>query len=144
MSTYLLNANVLLAVLDPAHTQHESAFSWFDSVGRMSFATCPIVENGVVRIASSAAYPNRPGNAELVRSILAHPCAARGHTFWSDDLSIRAISTASEQLSSNRVTDFYLLALALGHGGRLVTFDQKIPAAALPGGRDAMLLLLPT
>jgi predicted nucleic acid-binding protein len=41
-----------------------------------------------------------------------------------------------------QVTDAYLLALAVAHGGRLVTFDRTIALAAVVGARAANLLVL--
>jgi len=50
MTTYLLDVNVLIALIDPAHVQHDAAHAWFASTGQHSWATCPLTENGVLRI----------------------------------------------------------------------------------------------
>ena len=42
---YLLDVNVLIALVDPAHVQHEAAHAWFASVGHRSWATCAITQN---------------------------------------------------------------------------------------------------
>jgi predicted nucleic acid-binding protein len=54
MTTYLLDVNLLLALTDPMHIHHESAYRWFAGKGQKAWATCPLTENGFVRIAS---YP---------------------------------------------------------------------------------------
>ena len=88
---HLLDVNVVLAIIDPAHEHHEAAFSWFGRIGRAEFATCPIVENGVLRIASSAAYPNRPGDVDVVCQVLSGLCSLPGHAFWGDTISLRTV-----------------------------------------------------
>ncbi|MCP3728367.1 hypothetical protein M3I53_35550 [Paraburkholderia sp. CNPSo 3272] len=55
---YLPDINVLIALLDAGHVQHEAAHKWFGRVGHSAWATCPLTENGVVRIIGSPRYPN--------------------------------------------------------------------------------------
>ena len=128
---HLLDVNVVLAIVDPAHEHHVAALSWFEAIGRSGFATCPIVENGVLRIASSAAYPNRPGDVDTVRRVLDGICELPGHVFWPDSISLRVVLPPVTQLSSRQVTDVYLVALAAANRGRFATFDRRIPLAAL-------------
>ena len=47
-----------------------------------------------------------------------------------------------DRLSSRQVTDAYLLALAVAHGGRLVTLDQRIPVAAVSNAEAKHLVVL--
>ena len=124
---FLLDVNVVLAIIDPAHEHHRAAYEWFAQEGRQGFATCPIVENGVLRIASSAAYPNRPGDVDTVRSVLQHLCSLPGHTFWADSISLLTMLPPITGLSSRQVTDGYLVALAARFRGRLTTFDRSVP-----------------
>jgi uncharacterized protein len=49
---YLLDINVLISLTDPMHVHHELAHQWFAEIGRRSWATCPITENGFIRITS--------------------------------------------------------------------------------------------
>jgi predicted nucleic acid-binding protein len=63
----------------------------------------------------------------------------------ADDLSLVGcgdVDTA-KILTSAQVTDTYLLALAKAHGGQLASFDRKLLAAAVKGGKYA-LHLIPT
>lgn len=55
---YLLDINVLIALLDAGHVQHEAAHQWLGRVGHSAWATCPLAENGVVRIVGSSRDPN--------------------------------------------------------------------------------------
>jgi predicted nucleic acid-binding protein len=88
MTTYLLDVNVLIALSDPMHLHHDAAHRWFGSHGKESWATCPITENGFVRIASHPSYPNRPGDTPVVLSLLRQMCAVEGHHFWPDGITI--------------------------------------------------------
>ena len=67
---YLLDVNVLIALADPAHVQHEAAHGWFGSGGAASFATCPLTENGLLRIVGNHRYPNSPGTPAAAAGIL--------------------------------------------------------------------------
>ena len=138
---YLLDVNVLLALFDPAHEHHRAAHKWYG--GERQWASCPLTENAVVRIASSPAYPASPGKPATIVSMLARFQSASNHVFWPDHLSLTAtnIFTGLPSLGSKQVTDVYLLGLALANGGRLATFDRSIPAAAVHGGPAALELI---
>jgi toxin-antitoxin system PIN domain toxin len=138
VTVHLLDVNVLLALADPLHVHHEAAHSWFASRGRRRWATCPVTENGFVRIASHPSYPNRPGEASVALDLLRGMCATDGHSFWSDSISLRDTSSSDTSLTHGRVTDVYLLALAVSNRGRLATLDQHIPAGVIPGGPAAI------
>lgn len=137
---YLLDVNVLIALIDPAHIAHDAAHRWFVAHGQVAWATCPITENGVIRIVSHPGYPNTPGSPALVGDILGQMCALPGHRFLPDDISL--VSDArfdrAQLLTHAQVTDSYLLALAAAHGGRLATFDRKLLTNAVRGGAAAV------
>ena len=143
MTTFLLDVNVLIALVDPGHVQHEQAHTWFSRVGHKSFATCPLTENGLVRIVGHPKYPNSPGPPSTVVQSLVTIRGLPGHTFWPDQISLADDAfVASALLSSHaRVTDSYLLALAHANGGRLATLDQKLATEAVPGGKTSLELI---
>lgn len=143
MTVYLLDVNLLIALVDPAHIQHDQAHDWFARVGHKAFATCPLTENGLIRIIGHPKYPNSPGPPSAVLQSLSAIRGLPGHKFWPDDLSIAdAEFFAHELLSSHsRVTDSYLLALAHTKGGRLATMDQKLATEVVPGGKKALALI---
>ena len=68
--TYLLDVNVLIALIDPGHVAHDDAHGWFSREGHTSWATCPITENGVLRILGNPKYPNSPGSPAIVAGIV--------------------------------------------------------------------------
>lgn len=53
----LADVNVLLALIDPVHVHHEGASQWFVDASARGWATCPLTENGFVRILSNPSYP---------------------------------------------------------------------------------------
>jgi len=143
MTTYLLDVNLLLALSDPMHVHHESAHRWFAKKGRQAWATCPLTENGFIRIASHPNYPNRPGDVTPVIDILRQLCEAPGHHFWPEESSILQVLEPEAIITHVQVTDVYLLGLAVHKKGKLATLDQRIPVDALRGGRKALELIIP-
>lgn len=143
MTTFLLDVNVLIALVDPAHVQHDLAHEWFGRLGHKRFATCPITENGLLRIIGHPKYPNSPGPPSVVAQSLSAIRALPGHVFWPDSISIAdAEQLDAELLSSHsRVTDSYLLALARAHGGRLASMDTKLATEAVAHGDKTLALL---
>ena len=144
MTVHLLDVNVLIALVDPAHVQHDAAHAWFSRVGYKGFATCPITENGLVRIVGHPRYPNSPGPPSVVMQSLAAIRNLPGHTFWPDDISIADPDFFVTGLlsSHSRVTDAYLLALARSRKGRLATLDQRLAVDGVPGGAKAIEVIL--
>ena len=140
MSRFLLDVNVLIALIDPAHVQHDRAHEWFASSGRQAWATCPLTENGVLRIVGHARYPNSPGTPAAVAELMMGLRALPGHEFWPDDLTIFDVQRihSDRLLDSAQVTDSYLLALASAHGGKLATFDRRLVTSAVVNGSQAI------
>lgn len=132
---HLLDVNVLVALFDPAHLHHEPAHAWFGAQRGSGWATCPITQNGFLRVLSNPAYPGRRTTVADAAERLGRFLASGGHEFWPDDVSLldgEAVSPA--HLSGHReITDAYLLALAVRRAGRLATFDRHVRVAAVPG-----------
>ncbi len=143
MTRFLLDVNVLIALVDAEHARHEQVHSWFGRTGRKAFATCPLTENGLLRIVSHPKYPGSPGAPSVVLDALISLRALPGHAFWPDDISLADSQRLDAQrLSSHaQVTDSYLLALARAHGGQLASLDRRLVVDAVPGGREALTLI---
>jgi uncharacterized protein len=143
VTVHLLDVNVLIALVDPNHVQHEQAHAWFGQHAAEGFATCPITENGLLRIVGHPKYPNSPGAPGVVATALRGLRALSGHVFWPDSISLLDASLVKvTRLSSHaQVSDTYLLALAKKNGGKLATLDQRLLADAVVKGQDALLLI---
>lgn len=136
----LLDVNVLLALFDEDHVHHAAARTWLQAEVDDGWATCPITENGFVRILSQPAYPggiSAPAAMELL-------AAARGeaHEFWPADVSVLDTVRTDRVHGPRQLTDLYLLALAVRHDGRFVTFDAHVPRSAVPGAMADHLVVL--
>jgi len=83
----LLDVNVLIALLDADHTLHARATSWFGSNAHSGWASCPITQNGCVRVMSHPGYPNAlPVRAVIER--LTQATSSSLHEFWAADISL--------------------------------------------------------
>lgn len=140
---FLLDINVLIARVDPDHEHHGRARRWLSEQGGAGLATCPLTENGFVRIYGHPAYPGGPGSPaqalEELRVIRQMPC----HRFISDTLSIDD-PTAFHSLGGigpRQVTDLYLLALAARHRMEFATFNGNIQAGRVVGGVAALVAI---
>jgi toxin-antitoxin system PIN domain toxin len=138
----LLDVNVIIALLDPDHAFHERAHAWWAANLKRGWASCPLTENGVVRIMSNPNYSEKarftPG--DLIDRLRTFARQSR-HEFWPDEISLcdGKIFVAERIHSSRQLTDFYLLALAVKHHGRLVTFDRGIPLSSVRNAKAANL-----
>jgi predicted nucleic acid-binding protein len=98
----------------------------------LPWASCPLTENAVLRLLGNPRYPNRPGPPAAVAPLLEAWRNLPRHRFWHDRLSLLTPGV----MGSDR-----LLALAVDHGGSLVTLDRRLrpepvagcPAAAATG-----------
>ena len=139
----LLDVNVLVALLDAGHLHHRTATDWLTAHAGAGWASCPVTQNGCIRILSLPAYPNAQPPADVARRLGAATLGEH-HEFWPDALSLLAPKRLNWEhvLGSRQVTDAYLLALAVHRDGRLVTFDRGIALAAVPKATRAHLLTL--
>jgi len=140
----LLDVNVLVALFDPDHVHHDLAHDWFAGHRRAGWATCPLTENGLIRVLANPAYGGpitRP--ADLITR-LRRFCQSGGHAFWPDTLSLLdgAVFDASLVAGHRQLTDVYLLGLAHTHGGCLATFDRAMSVRAVKGATAAGLAVI--
>lgn len=139
----LFDVNVLIALLDSDHTSHAVAFAWFEEHAAEGWASCPITQNGCIRIMANPSYPNTlPVQSVMKR--LTDACEAEVHEFWADEVSLLDSNTVdSTRIHGPRqLTDIYLLALAVRHEAKFVTFDTSIPIAAVRNAKTHHLVVL--
>lgn len=137
----LLDVNVLLALFDADHIFHRTARSWWLANRHHGWASCPLTQNGYLRIVSQQSYTTPARLSDAIQQL--HSWAQPpNHEFWPDDLSILddAIIDHSRLLGPRQITDVYLLALAVRHGGRFVTLDTSVSLAAVRGARAEQLV----
>lgn len=137
---FLLSVDLVMALLDPSHALHETAHIWFEGDGCVAFATCPLIENSVIRIGSHPTYPNSPGTSNIIAGMLDGLCRLPGHRFWPDSVSLRDPDrfNIARAMAWNQTSDIYLLGLAIAQGGRLATFDRRLDVKAVFGGVNAL------
>jgi toxin-antitoxin system PIN domain toxin len=143
VSRALLDINVLLALLDSDHVDHVRAHDWLEEGIGAGWASCPITENGFVRIISQPRYPSPISPAEAIE-LLSRACDTVHHEFWPCELSLldAKIFDRSRIHGPRQVTDAYLLALAVSRDSRFVTFDRTVSTAAAHGALDDHLVVL--
>ncbi len=144
MTAFLLDVNVLIALLSTKHTHHVLARAWFEADGNREWLTSPTTENGVVRIMSSRGFSGAgiaPGSVvESLHSLIQHG----KHRFVPDDVTLtdsQAITTPN-LLASSQVTDSYLLAVAVKNDAVLATLDRRLSPIAVRNGANHILYLL--
>jgi hypothetical protein len=139
----LLDINVLIALLDPDHSLHARAREWFSHNAPKGWTSCPITQNGCVRIMAHPGYPNALPVRPIVER-LREATRSPYHEFWADDVSLLEprIADASRIHGPRQLTDLYLLALAVHRGGRFVTFDASISVSAIRGAEKKHLVAL--
>ncbi len=143
MSRALLDVNVLLALLDRDHIEHASARAWLTQEIVTGWASCPLTQNGFVRVISQPRYPGAISPTAGAER-LGRATATRHHEFWSCDLSVldEDIFDRTRLHGPRQVTDAYLLALAVARGGRFVTFDRSVPLNAVRDATPEHLVVL--
>lgn len=139
----LFDVNVLIALHDRQHVHHGLAAQWFAQHAASGWASCPLTQNGAVRVMSQPAYP-QPAPLSALLAMFRRSFADPSHAFWCDDISLADSNVFdSQRIHGHRqVTDVYLLGLAVAHGGRFVTLDARIPSSAVRGAEADHLVAL--
>jgi uncharacterized protein len=125
--TFLIDANVWLALASERHEHHAAARNWFMSLGEEEAAFCRITQMTLLRLLTSPAVMAeeavKPREAwELYRKLrrdwrvtfTAEPAGLEG--LWVDLMNHPNAGTSW--------TDAYLAAFAVGHSCALATFDR--------------------
>jgi len=139
VSAFLLDVNVLIALIDEKHEKYHIALDWFSEASQSVWLTTPITENGAIRIVTQPRY-RIPAIRYLDAVLALHTLTNIGqHRFCADNLSLLDPSVFDHLVSLNpkNITDTYLLALAAHHDAALATFDRRIvtDAVRLPNAR---------
>jgi uncharacterized protein len=145
VTAFLLDVNLLIALMWPAHEDHDKAQGWFAHNAHQGWATCPFTQAAFVRIVANPAFsPDAPSPLEAA-SLLASNLKHQNHHFWADEITLsEAIEPFSNRLSGHQqVTDAYLLGLAIHKKGKLVTMDRAVTALLpAPARQDDFLKVI--
>jgi uncharacterized protein len=139
----LLDVNVLIALHDKDHINHSLVSRWFQTEAQNGWASCPITQNGFLRIMSQSGYAN-PLPIALLLNVLARSTQSPLYQFWPDSISalykkLFAICSIS---GHRRLTDVYLLGLAIINNDRFVTLDQTVASAVVKSFSTDRLLVI--
>lgn len=142
---WLLDVNALIALISTEHVHHTRMHTWFTRNSPLGWATCPITENGAIRVLSQPSLRGRLSPPEILKALRdTLELHASDHQFWPDDVSLADETLFRQELiaSPKLVTDAYLLGLAAKHNARLVSFDRTLPWQAIRNG-TAKLIEIP-
>lgn len=125
----LLDVNVLIALFDIEHQYHDVVGEWllnWKNQGNL-WASCPITQNGCLRILSTPKYPNCLG-LKTIKQNLTFATNSPLHTFIPDNISLLQDELINWQhiQGAKQLTDAYLLALAKYNGAVFVSLDNRI------------------
>jgi toxin-antitoxin system PIN domain toxin len=140
----LLDVNVLVALFDPDHIHHDLAHDWFAEQRGAGWATCPLTENGLVRVLTSPRFRTPgPAMSDVTERLRRLRLTGRHH-FWADDISLTDTSVFRPAAirGHKQVTDIYLAGLAQVKGGQLATLDRRIPVGAIVKAKPGLLQVI--
>ena len=133
--TYLLDGNVLAALVIDSHVHHALAKDWFGR-SKEPFATCSVTQGTLLRVHMIMAVDKSPAAAWQTLAALERHSR---HQFWDDGFGYQHVAHQKLQ-GPKQVTDAWLAELARRHSAKLVTLDQ--PLANLH--HDVAMMLTPS
>ena len=139
----LFDINCLIALLDIDHPFHGRVFTWnLRNLGQ-GWASCPLTQNGYLRVRSQPSYPRPLGLAEAYGQLL-DASSSQHHQFIADDISLLddTLVRFRDLTGPRQLTDIYLVALAVAHGARLVTLDKRILLTPVAGATENHLVVI--
>ena len=138
MTAFLFDVNLLIALMWPAHEDHDRAQQWFANNAHPGWATCPFTQAAFVRIVANPAFSPDAVLPVEAAGLLASNLKHQNHQFWADEITLtQAIEPFSIRLTGHQqVTDAYLLGLAIHKKGKLATMDRSVAALLGPRSRQ--------
>lgn len=138
-AAYLLDVNVLMAIVWPDNANHVAAQHWFGENMKAGWATCPMTQAAFVRLSSNRSVTENALHPSAAITLLDRNSQNAYHEFWSDNLTFAdAVAPFRERIIGHQqIADVYLLGLAMRKKARLVTFDKAIAALLPPDTRKA-------
>jgi len=142
VNEYLLAVNVLVALLSRKDPRHSAASRWFEHQGHESWLTCPIVENGTLRILTNPRTSRNPISFGQAAEILESLIPLGQHRFIPEDISLldARLIDRSVHITHKQSTGVYLLALAVHYEATFATFDRNVASRAVVHGAEHLLV----
>lgn len=143
---YLLDANVLVALLDNKNASHLTVMRWFNQeiiVAKHQWLGCAITQMACLRILCLPSYPADYGFTE-VQTIFQKVITTTNHQFLATELNIieQDIINWRHLQGHRQLTDAYLLALAVENQAIFVTLDNRINYYTVKHATPEHLLIL--
>ena len=135
-SRYLLDVNVLVALLDEEHIHHQVVTAWFDTPG-LEWAICPFTEAGLLR------HMTRPKIGDMsMEEVTAMLAQEPGYHYQPISANWQTLCGRffKRLFGHKQITDAYLLGLAVLEGLVLVTFDRAMLHLAGEDSRHVLIL----
>lgn len=105
--------------------------------------TCPLTENGFLRIFGHPGYPGGPGSPEGARKELRVIRGMACHRFIPDSVSIDELDVfrSLAGVGPEQITDLYLLGLAVRNRITFASSDRGVQADHVKGGAAALAII---
>ncbi len=146
MRIQLPDISILIALHDEKHPKHPLAHNWLVAEGRFGWATCPLTQNGFVRIASQPSVDNGISTPFEAMGYLRDLLQDTGnvHHFWADVVSLfdMTLFSVDASVGHKQLTDIYLLGLCQQNGGTLITLDTRMTTAVIVAPHPELLRVL--
>lgn len=142
----LLDANVLIAILDKDHQKHTIARHWlakFLQTPHNIWLSCDTTQLACLRVLSMPSYPNNFKFEQVVAGFNRFTSNTH-HEFIGQSLNLMKYDLIDwRHLQGHRqLTDAYLLALAVQENAQFVTFDNPINYRTVKNATPDNLLVL--
>jgi toxin-antitoxin system PIN domain toxin len=128
MKRYLVDLNVILAILAWKHDHHARALAWFDRLAAGRTGLCRIVQLGVVRLLGNPSVLGKDAiSAEHAWAVVGELLEDERLDFLAEPEGLdRALAPLLNYAgpTGKLVTDAYLAAFAIASKRQLVTFDR--------------------
>ncbi len=144
MKVALLDVSVLFALIYEQQSRHADVQAWFGVNSLHGWATCAYTQMSTLRLLTSGFAPDLNLSSATAASFLCGLTGHQHHQYWQQDIvpSGEGVFDWDRVSGRNQFPDLYLLALAVKHGGTLVTLDRKISIAAVKGAGPEHIIVL--
>ena len=138
---YLLDVNVLVALILSGHRDHGVVTRWLAGIGEVAWGTCVLTEAALLKVMTN---PQAGGQTmEVSRETLAIIARHPSHRFWPITQSCNSLTAplAEHLFGHKQLIDAMVLGLAVSQNGVLVTMDRGMLHLAGARYRHNLLLL---